>query len=293
MLDAEGKIRDVSDWVGDWTGPALDPAGLQALGDRLLAEGYRLPVVDATARIGPPVRPGGHLLSIGLNYRAHAAEAGMGEPPEPIVASKSPHCVAGPYDDLLLPPDRDRTDWEVELGVVIGRRAQYLLSPGEALGHVAGYCTANDVSERNWLLERGGQWVKGKSFESFGPLGPYLVTADEVADPQDLRLNCRVNGRLMQEGTTADMVFEVAHLIWYLSQFLVLMPGDVILTGTPSGVALGRSDAPFLRHGDVVEAQVEGLGAQRLTCRATKQTTQSRSRAARPTVNPSDREATP
>ncbi|MFE0421192.1 fumarylacetoacetate hydrolase family protein [Streptomyces sp. NPDC058953] len=268
-VDPEGIVRDLSSWVPDWTGAALDPDALRETAARLAREAAGLPAVDpAAGRVGPPVRPGGHLLSIGLNYRAHAAEAGLALPDEPIVASKAPSTMVGPYDDLLLPPGGEKTDWEVELAVVIGRRARYLPDPASAPRHVAGYATGNDVSERSWLLERGGQWVKGKSFESFGPLGPYLVTPDEVGDPGRLRLTCRVNGRTMQDGSTADMVFGVSHLLWYLSRFMVLHPGDVVLTGTPGGVALGRPDQPYLRAGDVVEAEVSGLGAQRQRCRA-------------------------
>ncbi|MFE6844613.1 fumarylacetoacetate hydrolase family protein [Streptomyces sp. NPDC057686] len=263
-----GTVRDLSSWVPDWTGAHLDPDALRDLAARLEREGGRLPEVDPAAeRIGPPVRPGGHLLSIGLNYRAHAAEAGLPLPGEPIVASKAPSTMVGPHDDLLLPPGGEKTDWEVELAVVIGRVARYLPDRAAAASHIAGYATANDVSERSWLLERGGQWVKGKSFETFGPLGPYLVTPDEAGDPQALRLTCKVNGRLVQDGSTADMVFDVAHLVWYLSRFMVLHPGDVVLTGTPGGVALGRPDQPYLRAGDLVEAEVAGLGAHRQRCR--------------------------
>ncbi|NJQ01281.1 fumarylacetoacetate hydrolase family protein [Streptomyces zingiberis] len=263
-----GTVRDLSAWVPDWTGAALDPDALRELAARLAREGAGLPAVDPAAeRIGPPVRPGGHLLSIGLNYRAHAAEANLALPREPVVSSKAPSTLVGPYDDLLLPPGGEKTDWEVELAVVIGRRARYLPDHAAARTRVAGFATADDVSERSWLLERGGQWVKGKSFESFSPLGPHLVTPDEAGDPQRLRLTCRVNGRPMQDATTADMVFGVDHLVWYLSQFMVLHPGDVILTGTPGGVALGRPDQPYLRAGDVVEAEVAGLGAHRQRCR--------------------------
>ena len=263
----DGVVRDLSAWVTDWTAEWLEPERLAGIGARLAREGGTLPAADPAAeRVGPPVRPGGHRLSIGRNYRAHAAEAGMELPSEPIVSSKAPSTMTGPHDDLILPPGGDRTDWEVELGVVIGRRARYLPDPAAALRHVAGYCTANDVSERGWLLERGGQWIKGKSFESFSPLGPFLVTPDEAGDPQDLRLTCRVNGRLMQDGSTADMVFEVAHLLWYLSQFLVLQPGDVVFTGSPAGNALGRPGTPYLRDGDLVEVEVGGLGAQRQRC---------------------------
>lgn len=264
----DGVVRDLSSWVEDWTGESLDPDVLRELAARLAREAGTLPVADPTAeRVGPPVRPGGHLLSIGLNYRAHAAEAGLTLPDEPIVSSKAPMTLVGPHDDLLLPPGGEKTDWEVELAVVIGRRAQYLPDRAAAPAHVAGFATGNDVSERRWLLERGGQWVKGKSFESFSPLGPFLVTPDEVPDPQDLRLSCTVNGRVMQKASTADMVFDVSHLVWYLSQFMVLHPGDVILTGTPGGVALGRPDQPYLRPGDLVEAEVAGLGAHRQRCR--------------------------
>jgi 2-keto-4-pentenoate hydratase/2-oxohepta-3-ene-1,7-dioic acid hydratase in catechol pathway len=178
--------------------------------------------------------------------------------------------MVGPYDDLVIPPGGDKTDWEVELAVVIGRKAQYLPDSARAAEHIAGFCTANDISERGWLLERGGQWLKGKSFESFTPLGPYLVTPDEAGDSGGLALTCRVNGRLMQQASTADMVFGVHHLIWYLSQFMVLHPGDVVLTGSPGGVALGRPDEPYLRPGDLVEAEVGGLGAQAQRCRAAR-----------------------
>ena len=266
-LAADGTVRDLSAWLPDWAGDWLDPARLTELAGRFAAGYPSLPAVDPGARTGPPVRPG-QLLSIGLNYRDHAASAGMPLPTEPIVANKAPSAVVGPCDDLILPPGGDRTDWEVELGVVIGRRCQYLAEAADALAQIAGYCTANDLSERSWLLDRSGQWVKGKSFESFGPLGPYLVTPDEVPDPQRLELTCRVNGRLMQLGSTADMVFSVGQLIWYLSQFMILQPGDVVLTGSPAGIALGRPDQPYLRPGDLVEVEVAGLGRQRQRCRA-------------------------
>jgi 2-keto-4-pentenoate hydratase/2-oxohepta-3-ene-1,7-dioic acid hydratase in catechol pathway len=267
-IDAGDVVRDVSSLVGDWAGEALDPAFLRGFEARFAGLAPTLPEVDVTAeRVGPPVPPGGHILSIGLNYRDHAAQAGMELPDEPIVSSKAPCAMAGPYDDLILPPGSTKTDWEVELAVVVGRRAQYLPGPESALDHVAGYCTANDVSERGWLLERGGQWIKGKSFESFNPLGPWLATTSEVADLRDLRLSCQVNGRVMQDGNTSEMVFDVAYLVWYLSQFLVLQPGDIINTGSPAGIALGRPDEPYLRPGDIVEVEVSGLGRQRKQCR--------------------------
>jgi 2-keto-4-pentenoate hydratase/2-oxohepta-3-ene-1,7-dioic acid hydratase in catechol pathway len=267
-IDADGVVRDVSSLVDDWAGDALDPDFLRAFGRRFAGAAPDLPAVDVTAeRVGPPVPAGGHILSIGLNYRDHAAQAGMELPDEPIVSSKAPCSMAGPYDDLILPPESTKTDWEVELAVIIGRRAQYLPDRESALDHVAGYCTVNDISERSWLLERGGQWIKGKSFESFNPLGPWLAVPGEVGDLRDLRLTCRVNGRLMQDGNTSAMIFDVAHLVWYLSQFLVLLPGDIINTGSPAGIALGRPDAPYLRPGDIVEVEVSGLGRQRKQCR--------------------------
>jgi 2-keto-4-pentenoate hydratase/2-oxohepta-3-ene-1,7-dioic acid hydratase in catechol pathway len=213
------------------------------------------------------VRPG-QIFSIGLNYRCHALQAGLELPREPIVASKSPWALAGPYDDLVIPPRAVKTDWEVELAVVIGRRAQYIATPAGALEHIAGYCTANDLSERSWLLERGGQWVKGKSFASFAPLGPFLVTTDEASRPNELVVSCRVNGEVMQRASTSNMVFDVQHLVHYVSQFTILEPGDVICTGSPAGMALGRPDQPFLKPGDLVEAEVHGLGAQRQRCRS-------------------------
>lgn len=263
----DGTVRDLSQWVPDWAGPVLDPDALAELGARFDRQAHRLPiVVPSGIRVAPPVRPG-HLISIGLNYRDHAAAVGMAVPDEPLVASKAPSALAGPYDDLIIPTGGDRTDWEVELAVVIGRASEYLADEKSALEVIAGYCTANDISERRWLLERSGQWLKGKSFRSFAPLGPQLVTVDDVGDPHGLALRCWVNGRLMQDGHTSQMVFGIGHLIWYLSQFMTLLPGDVVLTGSPAGIALTRSDKPFLRAGDVVEAEVAGLGGQRQHCR--------------------------
>lgn len=267
-VGVDGSVRDLSRWVDDWTGAALAVVAMEALSRRFTLEWAQLPQVHVEhERIGPALRPG-QILSIGLNYHRHAREAGMAVPEEPIVSSKSVHALGGPFDDLVLPLDGDKTDWEVELGVVIGRRVQYLATPGDAAACILGYCTANDLSERSWLLERGGQWIKGKSFDGFAPLGPYLVTADEVPSPQALELICRVNGEVMQRDSSEDMIFDAHHLIHYLSRFMTLHPGDVILTGSPGGMALGRPDQPFLRDGDVVEAEVVGLGAQRQVCRA-------------------------
>ncbi len=225
----------------------------------------RLPRIDDAdaLRVGPPIARPGKIVCIGLNYRDHAAETNAAIPSEPVVFLKDPRTVIGPYDEILIPRGSTKTDWEVELGVVIGRTARYLGSPDDALGHVAGYVLSHDVSEREFQLERGGQWDKGKSCETFNPLGPWLVTSDEVPDPQSLGLRLDVNGVRRQDGRTADMIFPVGHVIWYLSQFMVLYPGDLINTGTPAGVALGRPDHPYLRAGDVVELAIDGLGSAR------------------------------
>lgn len=216
-------------------------------------------------RIGAPIARPGKVVCIGLNYRDHAEETGAAIPDEPVIFMKDPSTVVGPFDPVLIPVGSSKADWEVELGVVVGRRARYLQSPDEAFDHVAGYVVSHDVSEREFQLERGGQWDKGKSCETFNPLGPDLVTADEVPDPQNLRLDLSVNGVKRQQGTTADMIFGVDHVIWYLSQFMVLEPGDLINTGTPAGVAMGQPDKPYLRAGDVVELEIAGLGSARQT----------------------------
>lgn len=226
-----------------------------------------LPEIDvSTMRVGPPIARPSAVLCIGMNYAAHAAESGAAPPSEPVLFYKAPNTIVGPYDAVRIPRGSSRTDWEVELAVVIGSRARYLESPAAAMACVAGYATSNDLSERSFQLERsGGQWSKGKSCETFNPLGPLLVTADEIGDPQSLTLACWVNGEARQRSSTSDMVFGVGYLVWHLSQFTVLEPGDVINTGTPAGVALsGRF--PYLRPGDVVEAEIAGLGRQRNEC---------------------------
>jgi 2-keto-4-pentenoate hydratase/2-oxohepta-3-ene-1,7-dioic acid hydratase in catechol pathway len=227
-----------------------------------LREG-RLALLDGAARVGPPIARPGKIVCIGLNYRDHAAETQAAVPDEPVIFMKDPMTIVGPFDTVLIPRGSAKTDWEVELGVVIGQTARYLDSPDTAPAHVAGYVLSHDVSEREFQLERGGQWDKGKSCETFNPLGPWLVTPDEVGDPQLLGLRLSVNGIARQDGNTKDMIFPVAHLIWYLSQFMVLYPGDLINTGTPAGVALGRPDHPYLRAGDVVELSIDGLGSSR------------------------------
>ena len=255
VLYAGGALYDLSPVTAD-----IDGAFLAAGGYR--GDPAELPPADVDGgRVGPPIARPGVILCVGQNYAAHAAESGAAPPAEPIVFYKAPNTIAGPEDDIALPRGSSRTDWEVELGVVIGRTARYLSSPEEALAHVAGYVVVNDVSEREFQLERsGGQWSKGKSCETFNPLGPWLVTPDEVTFP--LRLRSWVNGEPRQDSTTTDMIFDVGFLIWHLSQFTVLEPGDLINTGTPEGVALsGRF--PYLKPGDVVEMEIDGLGRQR------------------------------
>jgi 2-keto-4-pentenoate hydratase/2-oxohepta-3-ene-1,7-dioic acid hydratase in catechol pathway len=253
-------LRPITDDIG----PAfLGSRGLERTADAVAA-GLLQPLDGAAdLRVGAPISRPGKIVCIGLNYRDHAAETGAAIPTEPVVFLKDPSTVVGPFDTVLIPRGSTKTDWEVELGVVIGRRARYLDTPDDALAYVAGYLISHDVSEREFQLERGGQWDKGKSCETFNPVGPEFVTADEVGDPQDLRLSLSVNGVKRQDGTTADMVFPVDHLVWYLSQFMVLEPGDLINTGTPAGVAMGLPDQPYLRAGDVVELGITGLGSAR------------------------------
>jgi len=266
-LDAEGRLVDLSGVVEDITGELL--AGAELARVRAAVDGGGLPVLDAEGvRIGPPIRPG-KVVCIGLNYHDHAAETGATLPTEPVLFLKAADTVVGPFDDVLIPRRSQKTDFEVELAVVIGRTARYVDSDADALACVAGYAVVNDVSEREFQLERQGQWDKGKNCETFNPLGPWLVTADEVGDPQSLGLRLWVNGELRQDGNTANMNFGVAELVRYLSQFMVLYPGDVINTGTPAGVALGQPEPkPYLRAGDVVELEIDGLGRQRQTFKA-------------------------
>ncbi|MEZ3178283.1 fumarylacetoacetate hydrolase family protein [Streptomyces pimonensis] len=264
LLDDEGTLRDLSGLVPDIDGALLaDEAALGRI--RTAAGTGELPVLDGTGlRIGPPVARIGKIVCIGLNYHDHARETGAEPPAEPVVFLKAPDTVVGPDDTVLVPRGSVKTDWEVELAVVIGRTARYLESAEEGLAHVAGYAVAHDVSEREFQLERGGTWDKGKNCETFNPLGPWLVTADEVGDPQDLSLRLWVNGELKQDGTTAEQIFPVGEVVRYVSRFMTLYPGDVVSTGTPAGVALGEPEPkPFLRAGDVVELEISGLGRQR------------------------------
>jgi 2-keto-4-pentenoate hydratase/2-oxohepta-3-ene-1,7-dioic acid hydratase in catechol pathway len=259
ILDGQGRIRDLSRVVPDIAGDALSPAGLAKIKKTNVE---KLPLVRSGVRIGPCVGEVGNFIAIGLNYADHAAEAGVPVPTEPIIFNKAPNCICGPNDDTMIPKGSTKLDWEVELGIVIGSRGRYL-SKSKAMDVVAGYCVANDVSERAFQIERAGQWTKGKGCETFGPIGPWLVTKDEVKNPQNLNMWLTVNGESRQKGSTKTMVFGVAHLVWYCSQFFALDPGDVIVTGTPPGVGLGMKPPQYLKAGDVVRLGIDGLGEQR------------------------------
>jgi 2,4-didehydro-3-deoxy-L-rhamnonate hydrolase len=264
LLDATGTIRDLGDLVDDIAGDVLSPASLMRLAT-LQVEA--LPSVPAGVRLGPCVGRVGKFICIGLNYSDHAAESNLPVPAEPVVFGKWTSAIVGPNDDVEIPRRSTRTDWEVELGVVIGRRGRYI-AEADALSHVAGYCVIHDVSEREFQLDRGGTWDKGKGCDTFGPLGPWLVTADEIADPHALRLWLEVDGRRYQDGNTARMIFQVPTLISYLSGMMSLHPGDVISTGTPAGVGLGQKPPVYLRPGNVVRLGIDGLGEQRQRVRA-------------------------
>jgi 2-keto-4-pentenoate hydratase/2-oxohepta-3-ene-1,7-dioic acid hydratase in catechol pathway len=258
LVDDEGNLRDLAGVIPDIAGEILGAASLDKLRALNLTT---LPRLAEGTRLGPCVGAVGKFICIGLNYSDHAAETGNPVPPEPIIFMKATSAICGPNDDILIPRGAEKTDWEVELGVVIGRTAKYV-SEAEALDYVAGYCTVNDVSEREFQTKRSGQWTKGKSCDTFGPIGPWLVTADEVPDPQKLKLFCDVDGRRFQDGTTETMVYGVRFLVAYLSQFFTLHPGDIIATGTPPGVGTGQKPPVFLRAGQRLRAGVEGLGEQ-------------------------------
>jgi 2-keto-4-pentenoate hydratase/2-oxohepta-3-ene-1,7-dioic acid hydratase in catechol pathway len=234
-----------------------------------LSDGKLAPLREKNLRIGAPVRKPEKIVCIGLNYRNHARESGMEVPKEPIIFMKAPNTLVGPHDDVRIPHKSQKTDWEIELAVIIGSTASYIASPADAMAHVAGYAVSNDVSEREFQLERGGQWDKGKSCATFNPLGPWLVTADEIPDPQRLQMSLDVNGQRVQNESTADMIFPVNHLVWYVSQFMVLEPGDIINTGTPSGVGLGLRPPRYLAVGDEMRLGIDGLGEQRSRAVAT------------------------
>ena len=260
LLDASGTLRDLSAHIPDLAGAVLTDL------DRLRAiDPASLPVVPGTPRIGPCVAGTGKFICIGLNYADHAAESGLKVPPEPIIFMKATSAICGPNDPILIPRSSEKTDWEVELAIVIGKPAKYV-TEAEAPSHIAGYCVVNDVSERAFQTERSGQWTKGKSCDNFGPTGPWLVTPDEVPDPQNLPMWLKVNGEVMQNGSTATMVYGAAFLVSYLSQFFTLHPGDIISTGTPPGVGMGMKPPRYLKPGDVVELGIDGLGTQKQTC---------------------------
>ncbi len=260
IVDSEGKIRDLSGHVKDIGGEAISPEGLKKIAALDLST---LRVIHED-RIGACVAGTGKFICIGLNFSDHAAETGAKVPPEPVIFMKATSAIVGPNDNVIIPRGSEKTDWEVELGVVIGKTAKYV-SEAEALDYVAGYCVSHDVSERAFQAERQGQWTKGKSCDTFGPIGPWLVTKDEVSDPQNLGMWLKVNGETMQNGSSQTMVYGVAHVVSYLSQFMSLHPGDVISTGTPPGVGLGMKPPRFLKVGDVVELGIEGLGSQKQT----------------------------
>jgi ureidoglycolate lyase len=259
ILDGVGNIRDLSGVIGDLSGDDLGDDTMVRLRDLALSD---LPLVPGTARLGPCVGHVGKFICIGLNYADHAAEAGMDLPAEPVIFFKATSAITGPNDTVEIPRTSVKSDWEVELGVVIGKPAKYV-DKADALDHVAGYCVVNDLSERDFQIHRSGQWVKGKSCDTFGPIGPWLVTRDEVADPQNLAMYLEVNGHRYQDGSTATMHFDVATVISHLSQFMSLQPGDVISTGTPPGVGMGQKPETYLKPGDVMELGIEGLGMQR------------------------------
>lgn len=261
---ADGSVIDVSSVVNEYDGAWLAAGGMAALEARLKEGVDGFPSVDINAeRVGAPIVRPGHILAIGLNYADHAAEAGMDVPSEPILFTKAPSSYCGPNDTVIIPRTSVKTDWEVELGVVIGKEASYIADEAAAMEYVAGYCVVNDVSERDFQINRGPTWVKGKSAKTFCPTGPWLVSRDEIPDPQALPMKLSVNGQSCQDGNTSTMIFGVAHLVWYLSQFMVLEAGDLIATGTPPGVGMGMKPPKFLAAGDVMELEIEGLGKQR------------------------------
>lgn len=261
LLDVQGRLRDLSGHCADIAGTVLSPAGLDAL---RRIEPSTLPLLPADVRIGPCVGQTRKIVCVGLNYADHAAESGMPIPKEPVLFMKPTSCIVGPFDNVEIPRGGDKTDWEVELCIVIGTRAKYV-SEAQAMAHVAGYCVANDVSERAFQIERGGQWDKGKSHDTFAPIGPWLVTADEVPDPQNLGMWLDVDGKRYQDGSTRTMIFGVRTVVSYISQFMTLEPGDLIFTGTPPGVGFGQKPPVFLKPGQTLSLGIEGLGEQAQT----------------------------
>lgn len=263
VLTGENIRLDLSGHFVDWSTAFFAENGLRKLADVLASQAGSLTIVPESERWGAPISRPGKVICIGLNYSDHAKESGMPVPEEPIVFLKASNTVVGPYDQVLIPRTSVKTDWEVELGVVVGSEARYVESVGAAAVHIGGYCISHDVSERAFQMERGGQWTKGKSCDTFNPLGPWLATPDEIADPANLAMSLKVNGESKQRGNTSTMIFNPAYLIHYLSQFMTLEPGDVISTGTPPGVGLGMKPPQYLKAADVVDLEIEALGAQR------------------------------
>ena len=267
IMSEDGKRVDLSGYFREWDAEFFENAGLKQLSSLLGSKPFTaFPMVPASERWGAPVARPGKIVGIGLNYSDHAKESGMAIPAEPIIFLKAANTVVGPYDHILIPRKSKKTDWEVELGVIIGEKARYLTDAKEAATSIGGYCISHDVSEREFQLERGGQWTKGKSCDTFNPLGPWLSTPDEIPNPQALAMVLRVNGEIRQRGSTTTMIFGVAEIIHYISQFLTLEPGDLITTGTPAGVGLGMKPPQYLKAGDVVDLEIEGLGNQQQTC---------------------------
>lgn len=259
IVDADGRIRDLSQTVGDFAGEQLAPENLAKLKS---VDITALPLVPEDVRIGPPIAGTRNFIAIGLNYADHAKETGQELPAEPILFNKAATCICGPYDDVMYPKNSNRMDWECEIAFVIGKRARYV-AEDDALSYIAGYCICNDVSERRFQSKRNGQWVKGKSAETFGPLGPWLVTTEEMADPHNLDMSLDVNGVRKQTGSTSTMIFSIPKLLAYVTEFMVLEAGDIITTGTPPGVGCAMKPPEFLQAGDVMDLRIEGLGAQR------------------------------
>lgn len=261
VIDQDGKIRDLSSAVADYVG---DNISLDAIAKIKALDLTQFPVVENPERLGSCVGTPPNFYCVGLNYAKHAAESGLNPPAEPVLFNKATSCLSGPNDDVVIPRKSSKADWEVELGVVIGKEALYV-NEEDALDYVAGYCIVNDLSEREFQIERSGQWVKGKSAPTFGPTGPYLVTTDEIPDPQVLGLKLSLNGEVVQNSNTSDMIFTVRQIVSHMSQFMQLMPGDIICTGTPEGVGLGMNPPRYLKAGEVMELEIEGLGSQRQT----------------------------
>lgn len=266
LVDADLRVRDLSAHVSDFAGETLAPPNLSKLA---ALDPATLPLAPERARLGAPVARSWNFIAVGLNYADHAEETGQALPSEPILFNKLGNSISGPYDDVVYPKNADRMDWECEIAFVVGKRARYV-EEENALAHIAGYCICNDVSERGFQMDRNGQWMKGKSAETFGPLGPWLVTTDEIEDPQNLAMELKVNGEVKQQGSTSTMIFSIPFLLAYITQFCVLEPGDVVTTGTPPGVGLGMKPPQYLKVGDVMELSIEGLGHQRQLVVATR-----------------------